>query len=72
LRPGLRYRLVAGDPVRLHLPDRTISLPKATYEALQHLCTGVPTVVSALPGLDAEDQLVVARRLLTEAFLTVP
>ncbi|GAA1562409.1 hypothetical protein GCM10009789_14500 [Kribbella sancticallisti] len=70
LRPGLRYRLLPGDPVRLQLPDRTISLPAATYEALQHLCTGAVTTVSALPGLDGPDQLVLTRRLLTEAFLT--
>lgn len=70
LRPGLHHRLVQGDPVRLHLPDRTISLPAATYPALQHLSEGAPTRVADLPGLDEADALVLTRRLLTEAFLT--
>jgi hypothetical protein len=70
LRAGLRCHLVDGDPVRLQLPDRTISLPKATYPALRHLTAGAPTKVSALPALDTDDQLVLTRRLLTEAVLT--
>lgn len=70
VRPGLSHRLVPGDPVRLHLPDRTISLPAATYPALQRLSTGAPIQVSDLPTLDEPDALVLARRLLTEAFLT--
>ncbi|MEU4390773.1 cupin domain-containing protein [Kribbella sp. NPDC023855] len=70
LRPGLRFQLVDGDPVRLHLPDRTISLPKATYEALSVLTAGAATRVGDLPGLDPSDQLVLTRRLLTEAALT--
>lgn len=69
LRPGLRFQLAEGDPVRLHLTDRTISLPKATYDALAQLCTGTPTKVSDLPALDEADQLVLTRRLLTEAVL---
>ncbi|TCM49451.1 cupin domain-containing protein [Kribbella sp. VKM Ac-2568] len=69
LRAGLRYRLVEGDPVRLQLPDRTISLPAATYAALARLLAGDEFKVGELPGLDEADQLVVVRRLMTEAVL---
>lgn len=68
-RPGLRYRLVAGDDVRLELPDRVISLPGATEDAVRVLSAGEPVAVGALPGLDEADQLVLVRRLLTEAVL---
>ena len=70
LRPGLRFHLVDGDPVRLHLSDRTISLPKATYAAVERLCSGADVKVGDLPALDEPDQLVLVRRLLTEAVLT--
>ncbi|MEV6412082.1 cupin domain-containing protein [Kribbella sp. NPDC051718] len=70
LRPGLRFHLVEADPVRLHLADRTISLPKATYPALVTLCSGADVKVADLP-MDASDQLVLVRRLLTEAVLVV-
>jgi lysine-specific demethylase/histidyl-hydroxylase NO66 len=69
LRAGLRYRLVPGDPVLLQLPDRTISLPKATSDALTRLCEGDEVKVGELPGLDDADQLVLVRRLMTEAVL---
>ncbi|WP_237745097.1 cupin domain-containing protein [Kribbella catacumbae] len=72
LRPGLRFHLVEGDPVRLQLPDRTIFLPKATYPAVERLCSGADVKVGDLPSLDAPDQLVLVRRLLTEAVLTIP
>jgi hypothetical protein len=67
LRAGLRYRLVPGDPVLLQLSDRTISLPAATGEAVARLCSGEEVRVGELPGLDEADQLVVVRRLMTEA-----
>ncbi|MEV8377209.1 cupin domain-containing protein [Kribbella sp. NPDC056861] len=70
LRPGLRFHLVEGDPVRLQLADRTISLPKATSAALSVLCSGATVTVGDLPDLDEADQLVLVRRLLTEAVLT--
>jgi lysine-specific demethylase/histidyl-hydroxylase NO66 len=69
LRPGLRCRLVPGDPVRLQLPDRTISLPKATVDAIARACSGEPFTVGDLPALDPADQLVLTRRLLTEGVL---
>ncbi|MFI5710514.1 cupin domain-containing protein [Kribbella sp. NPDC051620] len=70
LRPGLRFHLVDGDPVRLQLADRTISLPKATYTAVAALCSGTDVKVADLP-MDEADCLVLVRRLLTEAVLVV-
>jgi hypothetical protein len=69
LRPGLRCRLVPGDPVTLQLPDRAITFPGSTTEALAALTSGADCKVGTLPALDAEDQLVLVRRLLTEAVL---
>jgi hypothetical protein len=70
LRAGLRFHLADEDPVRLHLADRTISLPKATYPAVTALCSGTDVKVGDLP-MDEADQLVLVRRLLTEAVLVV-
>lgn len=67
LRPGIRYRLVLGDRVLLQLADRTISLPSATGPAMERLCGGDDVKVGELPGLDDADQLVLVRRMLTEA-----
>jgi hypothetical protein len=69
LRAGLRHRVVPGDPVLLQLPDRTISLPVATSDAVVRLCEGDEVKVGELPGLDEADQLVLVRRLMTEAVL---
>ncbi|WP_203590271.1 cupin domain-containing protein [Streptomyces sp. SID13031] len=71
LRAGLRLHLTDGDPVRLQLTDRTISLPTATYPAVQRLCSGTAVKVGDLPSMDEPDQLVLVRRLLTEAVLVV-
>ncbi len=71
-RPGLRHRLVAGDPgetVRLELPDRVVTLPGATEDAVRTLATGDAVVVGELPGLDDDGRLALVRRLLTEAVL---
>jgi bifunctional lysine-specific demethylase and histidyl-hydroxylase NO66 len=69
LRGGLRHRVIPGDPVLLQLPDRTISLPGATNNAVVRLCEGDEVKVGELPGLDEADQLVLVRRLMTEAVL---
>ncbi|MFI6830815.1 cupin domain-containing protein [Kribbella sp. NPDC050241] len=69
LRTGLRCRVVVGDPVVLQLPDRTITLPAVTGDAVVQLCAGSDHKVGDLPGLDEADQLVLVRRLLTEAVL---
>ncbi|GAA1538076.1 hypothetical protein GCM10009741_46020 [Kribbella lupini] len=80
-RPGLNYHLVpgaapaeptpasTGTPVRLHLPDRTITFPPETATALAAALTGTPFAVGDLPDLPPEDQLVLTRRLMTEAVL---
>ena len=67
LRTGLRCRVIPGDPVVLQLPDRTITFPAATGDAVVELCSGTDCKVGDLPGLDEPDQLVLVRRLLTEA-----
>jgi lysine-specific demethylase/histidyl-hydroxylase NO66 len=69
LRPGLNHHLVPGNPVRLHLPDRTITFPAETASALAAACSGTPFAVGDLPDLPPEDQLVLTRRLMTEAVL---
>lgn len=69
-RPGLRYRLSIRDGnAVLELPDRVISLPGATEAAVRTLGAGDKVIVGELPGLDEPDQLVLVRRLLTEAVL---
>ena len=69
LRTGLRCRVIPGDPVVLQLPDRTITLPAVTAAAVMELTSGTDCKVGNLPGLDDPDQLVLVRRLLTEAVL---
>ncbi|WP_410787032.1 cupin domain-containing protein [Kribbella sp. C-35] len=69
LRAGLRCRLIPGDPLVLQLPDRTITFPPATTAAVTELVSGADCKVGNLPGLDDADQLVLVRRLLTEAVL---
>jgi len=72
LRPGLRCRLHAdGDRVQLDLPDRRLSLPASTEPAVKAVLTGGPLAIGDLPGLDPDDQLTLARRLLREA-IAVP
>ncbi len=67
LRVGLRFRLaVDGDRTVLTLPDRTVTLPGSTAEALRALLGPHPSTVGDLPGLDDADQLVLVRRLLRE------
>ncbi len=68
-RPGLRWRLCPGQPDRvvLALPDRTLDLPAYCGPAVHIALGGGPVRVADLPGLDADDQLVLARRLLREA-----
>ncbi|WBB81151.1 cupin-like domain-containing protein [Micromonospora sp. WMMD882] len=68
-RPGLRWQLVDDRPGRviLRLFDRTVDLPAVCGEAVRALLTGAVSRVGDLPGLDDDDRLVVARRLLREA-----
>ncbi|WP_405063381.1 cupin domain-containing protein [Kribbella sp. NBC_01505] len=69
LRGGLRHRVIPGDPVTLQLPDRTITFPAVLAEALTSVLDGQEHKVGTLPSLSVEDQLVLVRRLLTEAVL---
>jgi len=51
----------------LELVDRTVELPGFCRPAVEALLGGAPVRVGDLPGLVAEDALVLARRLLREA-----
>ncbi len=66
-RPALRAALRdRGDRVALRLADREISLPGAIRPALTALLTGRDATPSDLPGLEADDGIVLVRRLLRE------
>jgi hypothetical protein len=69
LRPGLRLRVEDG--TRLVLLDRTITLPATAADAIKIALAGAPFTPADLPGLDAGEQLTVARRLLREAVLVI-
>ena len=51
------------------LPTKSISFPAVCEPALRAVLDGSPVTAGSLPGLDAEDGLVVLRRLLREAVL---
>ena len=69
-RDALTARVhTSGDRVIITLPDRQISLPIITEQAITALLTGEPHHAGSLPGLDAADGVVVVRRLLREAVL---
>ncbi|MDT4925991.1 MAG: bifunctional lysine-specific demethylase and histidyl-hydroxylase [Pseudonocardiales bacterium] len=70
LRAGLRARLDgAGEQLRLVLLDRTIALPAATSDALKVVLAGAAVTPAELPGLDGDEQLTFAARLLREGVL---
>ncbi len=70
LRGGLRARLEQdADTLRVVLVDETITLPVAAGDALKIVLSGQPLVAAALPGLDADAQLDLARRLLRAGVL---
>jgi hypothetical protein len=73
LRPRLRcvLRVPAGERVALVTGRRTHDLPAATAPALAALLEAGELKVGDLPGLDAADQLTLARRLVTEAVAIV-
>ncbi|HZB48267.1 MAG TPA: cupin domain-containing protein [Mycobacteriales bacterium] len=68
VRGGLRHRLRAtGDQLALELPDRTLTLPAATADAVGALLAGGTLRAGSLPGLDAADGRTLVARLLREA-----
>jgi bifunctional lysine-specific demethylase and histidyl-hydroxylase NO66 len=74
VRPLLRVQLrdAVGDRVPLVVGRRTLDLPAATRPALAELLTVGELAVADLPGLDREEQLALARRLVTESVAIVP
>jgi hypothetical protein len=70
LRPQLRVRVEADtDEVRLVLLDRTVRLPAHAADAVKAMLAGAPLTPSTLPGLDAEQQLAIARELISAGVL---
>ncbi|WP_138756610.1 cupin domain-containing protein [Modestobacter altitudinis] len=74
VRPLLRAQLrePVGDRVALVAGRRTHDLPADTHPALAALLAAGELKVGDLPGLDAADQLTLARRLVTESIAVVP
>jgi bifunctional lysine-specific demethylase and histidyl-hydroxylase NO66 len=74
VRPRLRsvLREPQGNRVALVAGRRTLDLPVATAPAVTALLASGELKVGDLPGLDAHDRLVLARRLVTEGVAVVP
>ncbi|MGY1593732.1 cupin domain-containing protein [Geodermatophilus sp. SYSU D00708] len=76
LRVRRRLRCRLGEPVdgrvTLVAGRRTLELPADTRPALAGLLAAGELKVADLPGLDAADQLTLARRLVTESIAVVP
>lgn len=71
-RRGLPARVsIAGNHAVIALAKRSISLPVEAAPAIEALAGGDPLRVGDLPGLDAESAVVVARRLVREAVLSI-
>ncbi len=67
LRGRLRLRVESsGEQLQLVTLDRTINLPAAAADAVKSVLTGAQTTPAQLPGLEADAQLVLVRRLLRE------
>ena len=79
LREGLHARVdctdsdsdadaAAANPgtVVLRLPTKSVTFPAVCASALRAVLEGAPVSAGSLPGLDADDGLVVLRRLLKE------
>jgi len=70
LRAALRLRVETGaDDVRLVLLDRTVTVPAPAGDALKVLLAGAAVRAGDLPGLDADSQLTLVRRLLREGVI---
>ena len=71
-RPFQRHVVdTAHDGVILRLGDRTLRLPAATDKAVRALVGGAALRVADLPGLDPEEALTLARRLVRESVVVV-
>jgi hypothetical protein len=72
MRGALRYRVTEdADRVEVRTLDRTLSLPFAAAPALKMALSGEVFTAVELPGLDGDEQLTVARRLLREGLLVI-
>jgi len=70
LRRGLRCRIARrSGELQLRLLDRTIELAISAENAVKAVLTGELLTPATLPGLDADEQLALARRLLREGVL---
>jgi len=69
-RPGLRPELRrTGNRVSLDVIDTTVNWPVDVERALRRSLSGDPFLPSELEGLDPDEQLVLARRLLREGIV---
>lgn len=72
LRPGVFARVVrSAHAVSVVVRAKTVTMPPQCADALDLLNQGAPCRLDALPGLDTDDALVVARRLIREG-IAVP
>jgi lysine-specific demethylase/histidyl-hydroxylase NO66 len=70
LRPGLRWRITRDDhTVALLLVGKTVTLPVDCDPALKAVLSGEVLTPAQLSGLDADEQVVLVRRLLREGVL---
>jgi bifunctional lysine-specific demethylase and histidyl-hydroxylase NO66 len=54
------------DSLVVTLPDRTLTLPLGTSKAVRRVLEGTPLSVGELPGVDGDEALALARRLVRE------
>jgi bifunctional lysine-specific demethylase and histidyl-hydroxylase NO66 len=70
LRRGLRAAVSAdGDAVTVRLIDTTVRFPVAAQAALKFVLDAAGFTPEQLPGLEPDEQLVIARRLLREGIV---
>ena len=70
LRGALRWRLREDvDRVEIVLADRSLSLPAGAAPAMKLVLSGDTFRPAELPGLEAEEQLMLSRRLLREGIV---
>jgi hypothetical protein len=70
LRAGLRTTVSADQAnVHIRLIDKRVSLPAAADAAVKLALAGAPFTPADLPGLDDDEQLMIAKRLLREGIV---